>query len=138
MATAAIAGFKGKVLASSSGGIVAELRDWNLTGEQATIDATSKDSSGAREFIGGLTQWSGSAEHLYSGDNATQKELFNILFNRTSVSMEFYPQGTSSQFPIYSGSAFFDNWDLSSPNEDASVVSWNFQGSGALTASTSS
>lgn len=140
MATAAIAGFKGKVAASSSVGgavtVIAEVRDWSLTGEHAQLDATSKDSSGAREFISGLDQWSGSIEHLYAGDSATQKNLFDALFNKTTVDMEFYPQGTSSQFPIYSGSAVFTSWGLNSPNEDITTITADFQGSGTLTLST--
>ena len=58
MATAAIAGYKAhvKTSTSSTGGTltkIAELRDYTLTGTHDTFDATSHDSSGERERIGG-------------------------------------------------------------------------------------
>ena len=62
MATAAIAGYKAlvKTSTSSTGGTltkIAELRDYTLTTTHDTFDATSHDSSGERERIGGITGW---------------------------------------------------------------------------------
>ena len=73
MATAAIAGYKAlvKTSTSSTGGTltqIAELRDYTLTGTHDTFDATSHDSSGERERIGGITGWTASAEALFVDD----------------------------------------------------------------------
>jgi len=141
MATGAIAGFSGALYASTSTGgsvvKVAEIREWSVNGEQDSIDATSKDSSGDREFIGGLRQWTASAEHLYAGDSTTQKMLFELITGGTKHDLEFYPQGTSTGYPIYTGQALVTSWDLSSPNDDAAAVSVEWQGDGALTKSSS-
>lgn len=141
MATASISGVKGKIATSTSTGgskfTIAELRDWNLSGEHGTFDATSKDSSGARESIAGITQWSGSANHLYAA-TTSQTHLFDTLNNRAKIDFEFYPAGTSSSFPIFSGTGWITSWDFNSPNEDVTDVNADFEITGALTKSTSS
>lgn len=141
MATASIAGYSGFVYAGASTGTpakIAELREWTLSMEMSEIDATSHDSSGAREVIGGITNWSGSAEYLYAGDNASQKALHTLLSGRTASDFYFYPAGTSSEFPIYTGSGYVTSWEVSGPNEDALAASVDFVGTAALTQTTSS
>lgn len=141
MATGAIAGFAGAMFASTStsGSVVriAEIREWSISGETDTYDVTSKDSSGDREFIPGLRQWTASAEHLYAGDTTSQTYLFEMVSGGIKHTLEFYPQGSSTAFPIYSGQAFMSSWDLTSPNDDAAAVSIEWQGDGSLTMSTS-
>jgi predicted secreted protein len=135
MATSAVAGYKGKVLASteSTGGVtsIAEVKNFNLTAEMAEIDATSHDSSGDREVIGGTGSWSGTAEYLQVMANATHQEAYDVLVGRTLVAFEFYPTGSSGD-GYYSGTGYFNNWELASPNDDALAVSVSLVGTGAL------
>ena len=142
MATGAIAGFKGALYTSTStsGSVakIAEIREWTISGEQDPIDVTSADSSGDREYIPGLRGWTASAEHLYAGDSTGQTQLFDMVTQGIKGTLEFYPQGSSTGFPIYSGQAFMTSWELASPNDDAAAVSVEWQGDGALTASSSS
>jgi len=136
MATSAVAGYKGKVLASTStaGAVtaLAEVRNFTLTVEHAEIDATSHDSSGDREVIGGTGSWNGTAEYLQVMANATHQETYDVLVARTQVLFEFYPTGSSGD-GYYSGQGYFTNWELASPNDDALGTSVSMVGSGALT-----
>ena len=139
MATAAIAGYKGALMFSTStGGTVAraaELTDWNLNISHSEIDATSHDSSGTREVIAGIDQWEGGADMLHvmsSGAGGSANAVFDLITSKTKVDFEFYPTGSSAD-GYYSGEGFFTGFDISSPNEDALATSLSFVGSGQLT-----
>jgi hypothetical protein len=141
MATGAIAGYKGFVWAGPSTGSllkILELREYNITYEMGEFDATSHNSSGYREVIAGIRSWSGSAGFLYAGASSSQEQLFTLLDGGTLSAIEFYPQGTSSGFPIYTGSGYFTNWGLAGPNEDVIDGTVDIVGTGALTQTTSS
>ena len=135
MATSAVAGYKGKVLASTSTGgavtSIAEVRNFSLSVEHAEIDATSHDSSGDREIVAGTGSWSGTAEYLQVMANATHQETYDVLVARTKVLFEFYPTGSSGD-GYYSGTGFFKSWENSSPNDDANATNVSFVGTGAL------
>lgn len=139
MATSALAGYKGIMLASSSAGgpvtQIAELRDYNLVVEHTPIDATSHDSSGSREKIGGIDSWSGTAELLHVQGEATHQNLHDRVTGKEKIEFEFHPTGSSSD-GNYSGSGFVTNYDLGAPNEDALNASLSFEGTGTLTRST--
>lgn len=144
MATNAVAGYKGVFLFSTSTGATAtravEIQDWTLTYEHNEIDATSHDSSGTREVIGGVSQWSGSADALHvmsSGGPGSHNAAFDVLTSKTKVDFEFIPTGSSSD-GYYNGSGFFTNFELSAPNEDALATSLSFVGTGTLTRAASS
>ena len=140
MATAAIAGYKAlvKTSTSSTGGTltqIAELRDYTLTASHDTFDATSHDSSGERERIGGITGWTGSAEALFVDDDASQRQMFEALNGQTKVDFSFMPIGSSSG-DHWVGSGFITGHGLTGPNEDAAAMSIEIEGTGVLTLST--
>ena len=132
----ALAGYKAFVYFSTSTGgskaKLAELRDFTVRQSHAPINATSHDSSGDRELIAGTGSWAGNAAGLYASTNATQQNVQDVLQSRTKVDMEFYPKGTSSG-GYWSGEIFFTDFELSSPNEDASAYSLSFEGHLVLT-----
>ena len=140
MATAAIAGYKAKVQTSTatSGAktSIGELRDYTLTGTHDTFDATSHDSSGERERIGGITGWTGSAEALFLDDNASQRQVFDALNGRTQVDFSFMPVGSSSG-DHWTGTGFITGHELTGPNEDAAALAIELEGTGVLTHTTS-
>lgn len=140
MATAAIAGYKAKVETSTATGQakteIGELRDYTLTGTHDTFDATSHDSSGERERIGGITGWTGSAEALYLDDNASQRNVFDALNGQTKVDFQFMPIGSSSG-DHWTGSGFITGHELTGPNEDAAALAIEMEGTGVLTHTTS-
>ena len=140
MATAAIAGYKAIVKTSTAAGQsqskIGELRDYTLTGTHDTFDATSHDSSGERERIGGITGWTGSAEALFVDDDASQRQIFNALTGQTKVDFSFMPIGSSSG-DHWTGSGFITGHELTGPNEDAAAMSIEMEGTGVLTLTTS-
>ena len=140
MATAAIAGYKAIVKASTATGgaqtAIGELREYTLSGTHDTFDATSHDSSGERERIGGITGWTGSAEALYLDDNATQRQVFNALNGQTKVDFSFMPIGSSSG-DHWTGSGFITGHELTGPNEDAAALAIELEGTGVLALTTS-
>lgn len=134
------AGYTAKLLTSTSTGgslsELAELRDYTLSAQHNEIDVTSHKSSGDREVIGGIGQWSGSADLLSLPNNTGHQAMYDVLKARTKVLAEFYPTGSSSD-GYFSGSIFFTGYDLSAPNEDALAVSVSFVGDGPLTRNSS-
>ena len=140
MATGTIAGYKAIVKTSTStGGAVTkigELRDYTLDVTHTTFDATSHDSSGERERIGGITDWVGSADALYVDDNASQRQVFTALNERTKVDFEFMPVGSSSG-DHWTGPGFITGHSLTGPNEDAAALAIELEGTGILTFTTS-
>ncbi len=138
MATAAIAGYKGKLqLAPSTGTLVTvnEIRDWGFSGEMAEIDATSRDSSGHREVLVGIRNWTGSAEYLMGSSHSSQAELYKAWYYGYACDVAVYPAGTSA-FPKYSGTCYVTGWNPSGPHDDAVGVSLDFTGTGVLTQTT--
>lgn len=132
----ALAGYKALVYfsTSTSGALakIAELRDFTLRQTHAPINATSHDSSGDRELIAGTGTWAGSAAGLYASTNASQQNIQDVLQSRVKVNLEAYPKGTSSG-GYWSGEIFISDFELSSPNEDASAYNVSFEGHGVLT-----
>lgn len=140
MATQAIAGYTAIVQTSTAvGGTltkIGELREYSVQGSHETFDATSHDSSGERERIGGITDWTGSAEALYLDDNATQRQVYDALSERTLVDFTFMPVGSSSG-DHWTGSGFVTSHEITGPNNDAAALALEFEGSGTLTLTTS-
>lgn len=136
-----IAGYKARLkLSTSTGGSVsalASLRNFRITHSMNPIDVTTHESSGISDFIAGVSQWDGSAELFSVTSNATHKAVFDVLSGKTKVDGEFLPTGSSSD-GYYSGSLFVTSWGLNSPETDGLGASVNFQGTGALTRSSSS
>lgn len=141
MATAAIAGYKAVVKTSTSSTdgaqtAIGELRDYSLNVVHETFNATSHDSSGERERIGGITDWTGSAEALYVDDNASQRQVFSALNGRTKIDLSFMPVGSSSG-DHWVGEGFITGHELTGPNEDAAALAIELEGTGVLTLTTS-
>jgi TP901-1 family phage major tail protein len=138
MATAAIAGYSGFLHVGSTGAAIkiAELREWTISAEMSEIDATSHDSSGTREVLAGVRSWSGSAEYLFAGNSSGQTSLHDLWAAGTKIDAEFYPAGTSSSFPYYTGEGYITGWEVSGPNEDAVAGNISLVGTGTLTQTT--
>lgn len=141
MATNAIQGYKGKFLASSSEGgspaALAELTDYTVNVNHAPIEATSHDSSGTREYIGGIDDWDGSATLHHVITNSGHKNLFDRTVGKEPIDIELYPTGSSSD-GFFSGTCFVSGFTQNSGNDGTLGVSVNFQGDGALARSSSS
>jgi TP901-1 family phage major tail protein len=143
MATSAVAGYKALLLASTASGQtaaqLAELKDYNIDVSHAEIDVTNHDSSGTREIIAGIDQWTGGGEINYvtSSSGANHAALYDVLVNKVQVDFEFLPTGSSSD-GYFSGTGYVSGFNMTAPTEDALNASLTFAGNGAFARSASS
>ena len=140
MATAALAGYKGIVKASTSTGgsetKVGAITDYTLTAAQTTYPAMSHDSSGEMEHIAGHSEWSADVEFQWEDDKVSQVVLYDLLKGLTAASFSFMPVGSSSG-DHWTGDGFITDWALTGPNEGPATIAASVQGSGTLTRTTS-
>lgn len=133
MATAGIAGFKGKILIG--GTAVAELTDVTLEITSKMYDATSHDSAGWEESIVGNNSWKATAKTVWNESDAQRVALRNALLNKTSVTFEFDPL-VSVGHEKFTGTGFVDKYSHAAPNTDKQTLDLEITGTGALTAGT--
>lgn len=141
MASQAVAGFRGFLLTSTATGQaktkIAELMDFTVNTEHAEIDVTSHDSSGTREIISGIDQWSATGEMLHVMTEETHQELYDVMVGKTLVDFEFIPTGSSSD-GSYSGTGFVSGFEVNAPMDGALGANLTITGSGALVRNSSS
>lgn len=108
---------------------VAEIKSWSLDLGVDDIDVTSFDSGGKKEFIAGLTEWSGSFEgSLKADDTDGQKAIFAAWAAGTPLTLTFQV----SSGVTFSGSAYVKP-SIEVPVDDKASFSCDFQGTGELT-----
>jgi len=123
----AIAGYGGGVYLDSTK--VAEIANWSLDMSADDIDITSFDSSGWRERIQGIKEWSGSFEGNFKPDDTTgQAALINAWLTGQPVTLELQVNSTVK----FSGHALV-TLNIETPVDDKANFSCDFQGTGALT-----
>lgn len=111
---------------------VAEVRDSTITIEQEVLDATSFDSNGWVQNIGGLKSWEVEAEALYrDNDTNGQTALYAALVNGTSASVILYPKDSTSAIG-YSGSVIVTSFEVGVPVDDVVPITLSMTGTGAL------
>lgn len=122
-----IVGKEGSVVIGSN--VVANIDNWSLDLSYDEIETTSFDSGGKKEFLAGLTEWSGSFEGGFTpGDTNGQKALLAAWANGTSVSLVLKASDTVS----FAGSAFIKP-SIEVPVGDKASFSCDFRGTGELT-----
>ncbi|MDA8212161.1 MAG: phage tail tube protein [Clostridia bacterium] len=127
----AIAGKSGSLYVGATPAKVAEISGWSLDLGGDNIDTTNFDSNGWKEYLAGLKEWSGSAEGNFKFTDTTgQKAIYDAWAAGTSLSAEFR-LGTTS--PKFSGAIFVSSVGIEDPVDDKITVTFDFQGSGALT-----
>jgi len=107
----------------------------SITPNMSTIDVTSKDSSGAKDILPGITDWSADIEGIVALDSASNVEsLFTAYAARTRVMIKF--SGNVSGDSYWHGYAYITSVPISAPMEDKTTFSCSFEGDGVLTMST--
>ena len=109
---------------------VAEIDNWKLDISADMLDSTDFASAGWKEFIAGLKEWSGS----FSGnwdmtDTAGQLAIQTAFLAGTPITLRLDVDSTH----YYSGSAHIKSLGVETPVGDKVTVSYDFQGTGALT-----
>jgi predicted secreted protein len=111
---------------------VAEMKAPKLTSGADMIDTTSLDSSGWKEVIAGLKEWSISSDGNWKfTDTNGQAALWAAYLAGTELDIVF--RMTAAAAPAFSGHAFVSKCDVSGDVADKIGVSFELKGSGALT-----
>lgn len=135
--TGAIAGYRATFKASSSAGgtkqRVSELQEISWSDKHEPFDATSHDGNGARERIGGVTDFEAAVEGLYADGNASQVALFEALNNRTKIDVQLVPAGSSAT-DAWSQSGFVRKWSIGGPVDGPARFSSSIIGTGGASA----
>jgi predicted secreted protein len=111
--------------------------DFTITKDM--IETTNKDSAGAKEFIAGEYGYTMSVEGMFEedasvGSSISWKEILTDLLAGTSVTIVM-TSNVSGDLKL-SGSAFFNELNLTAPKNDVVTFTASIQGTGALTVST--
>ena len=124
----AIAGKGGKLGLGSA--IVVDISSWSLELGTDTLDVTAFGDDW-KKFIAGLKEWSASAEGFFSvhTDATGQRALQDAFLAGTEVSIKLNVNNTN----YYNGNAFISGLSVEDPVDDTVSISFEFQGTGALT-----
>ncbi len=122
------------VYQAAPGGSLAGFFNWSLDWKCDLADVTDWDSSGKREFIAGVKEWSATAERNWH-------DTANVWFGAVNGTYQFvrffvkYVASPSVGDPalFYEGLAIVTATQPSAPVDDAIKQTFNFQGVGALT-----
>lgn len=125
---ATLIGYAGKVMVASA--TAAELSNWKMDLSADMADVTVFSTTGWKSSLAGLKEWSGSAEGNFDmSDTTGQLALQNALLNGTSVALKLYVDSTH----YYAGTAYVKKVAPEAAVDDVVKISFDFQGSGALT-----
>lgn len=98
---------------------------------QATRDATSKDSGGWVGSLEGLRDWSIEGEGFFNMAAAYGfDELFLLIESRATVTVRFSTE--TSQENYLQGTAILTSLSADAPVEDSATFSFSFVGTGSL------
>lgn len=130
MATQAIPGFEAQLYI---GGVkLLELGDVTLTIAADELDVSSHTSGGWKSKLGGLKEWSLSADYWFIDADATHQALRNALVNGTPLTCELRTKDTTGK-EKYTGTGRVIKWELGAPQNDATGTSIEISGDGPLT-----
>lgn len=111
---------------------VAEVRSFSIEESTDTVEDTVMTDA-ARTYISTLTSFTGSVD-VFWDETDTNGQV--ALGNGNSVTIEFYPEGTTTGDTYYSGSAIVTGFTRSASFDGMVEATITLQGSGALTTST--
>ena len=119
------------VSVKSGGGFVAVAgqRSVSLERNMETMETTTKDSNGYKEFVSGLKDWSISADGVIINSDAGFNALEEAYVSGEEVEIQI-STGSSSN---YTGKAIITSFPIEAPYDDLATYSLSFQGTGALT-----
>ncbi|MGD9640976.1 MAG: phage tail tube protein [Synergistaceae bacterium] len=109
-----------------------EVSDFSIETARGTIDVSTLASEW-QEFITGQGSWSGSINGFYDPTDPAQADLVNKALAGTMCTITVQPLGVGAGKTQLSGNCFIPTTGWNFAKEDASTISFTFQGSGALT-----
>ena len=118
-----------------AGTLIAHSSDFSVTWNVAEVDITSKDSSGHKNVLGGMRDWSGSGSGITALDSsANWSAIFANYGSRATVNLKFSTNTSGDKY--YHGTALMTTGTLTAPMEDKVTFDFSFVGSTVLTEST--
>ena len=117
---------------SWDGGSVATVNEWSLdlTNDMLDVTAFSTAAPQWRDFIAGLSGWTGAANFVYNPSSTGQDDFIDdaIAPNAVTVILEM----DQTQGGKFSGSAYVSGLSFSAPIADTVSGTLSFQGTGAI------
>jgi len=111
---------------------IAEIRSYSLEETADTIEDTSMGDS-ARTYLASLTTFSGSVDVFWDETDTNGQGALTV---GSSVTLNVYPEGSTSGDTYYSGTALVTGVTRSASFDGMVEASISVQGTGALTAAT--
>jgi hypothetical protein len=111
---------------------IAEIRSYSI---EETADVLEDTSMGdvARTYLSSLTTFTGSIDVLWDETNTTGQGALTI---GASVTLNLYPEGSSTGDIYYTGTAIVTGRNITASYDGLVEMSISVQGTGALTQST--
>jgi TP901-1 family phage major tail protein len=98
--------------------------------DKDTIEVTSKDANGWKEFVVGLKEWSIDNDGVYVRDHASHKQLKKLFDSDDPFLIKVTNQKT--QTDMFGGLALLTSYPIEAPYDDAVTYTISLQGTGAL------
>ena len=111
---------------------VAEVRSFSISSTADTIEDTTMGDA-ARTYKPSLTSWSGSVEVYWDETDTTGQVALTV---GAEVTLNVYPEGSTSGDTYLSGSAIVTGLTVNSSFDGMVEASISIQGNGALTTGT--
>ena len=111
---------------------VAEVRSFSISSTADTIEDTTMGDA-ARTYKPSLTSWSGSVEVYWDETDTTGQVALTV---GAEVTLNVYPEGSSTGADYLTGSAIVTGRTINSSFDGMVEASITVQGNGALTADT--
>ncbi|MGO5010793.1 phage major tail protein, TP901-1 family [Niallia sp. Sow4_A1] len=98
--------------------------------DKDTIEVTSKDSEGWKQFIVGLKEWSIDNDGVYVRDHEAHKQLKTLYEGDEPFLIKVTNQKAKTD--MFGGLALLTSYPIEAPYDDAVTYTISLQGTGAL------
>jgi len=98
--------------------------------DKDTIEVTSKDSEGWKQFVVGLKEWSIDNDGVYVRDHASHKKLKDLFDGDEPFLIKV--TNRKAKTDMFGGLALLTSYPLEAPFDDAVTYTISLQGTGAL------
>ncbi len=116
----------------SGANTVAEVRSYTVSETGDTIEDTSMGDA-SRTYKAGLKTWTASVEAMWDETDTSGQGSFDV---GSSVTLNVYPEGSSTGDIYYTGSAIVTGKTVNATFDGMVEASFTLQGTGALSEST--
>ena len=116
----------------SGANTVAEVRSYTVSETGDTIEDTSMGDA-SRTYKAGLKTWTASVEAFWDETDTTGQGSFDV---GSSVTLNVYPEGSSTGDVYYTGSALVTGKTINGTFDGMVEASFTLQGTGALSETT--